>query len=174
MWSSPLLGLMSFWLCPSILLFCTSTDGHLASRNTLYVLYLTYSCIHIAHRDLLHNSMSQEMSCNILIINILKIGSDLFNILFAVAMEIFPNKSIQVCQTNAVICRVTYCFPSTLQFYDANVMSPNLATKLAPKCWTLSKNAFIITPIPLPILTLKSMKASKFIINFFIASHRVL
>lgn len=31
---------------------------------------------------------------HIKIINILKIGSDLFNILFAVAMEIFPNKSI--------------------------------------------------------------------------------
>lgn len=110
------------------------TDRHLASRNILFVLYFTYLCIHIAHRDVVHISLSQEMSSNILIINILKIGSDLFNILFAVAMEIFPNKSIQVCQTNVVISSVTYCFPSTLQFYDTNVMSPNLATKLAPKC----------------------------------------
>ena len=110
---------------------------------------------------------------HIKIINILKIGSDLFNILFAVAMEIFPNKSIWVCQTNVVISSVTYSFPSTLQFYNTNVMSPNLATKLAPKCWTLSKNAFIITLIPLSRLALKSVKASKFIINF-IASRWVL
>lgn len=67
-------------------------------------------------------SLSQEMSCNILIISIRKIGSDLFNILFAVAMEIFPNKNIQVCQTNVVISSVTYCFPSILQFYDTKVM----------------------------------------------------
>lgn len=113
------------------------------------------------------------MSCNMLIINILKIGSDLFNILFAVAMEIFPHKSIWVCQTNVVISSVTYSFPSTLQFYNTNVMSLNLATKLAPKYWTLSKNAFIITLIPLSRLALKSVKASKFIIHF-IASPWVL
>lgn len=53
-------------------------DGHLASRNALYVLYFTYPCIYIAHRDIVHDSLSQEMSCNILTINILKIGFDLF------------------------------------------------------------------------------------------------
>lgn len=125
------------------------TDGHLARRNILYVLYFTYPCIHIAHRYMVHNSLSQEMSCNILIINILKIGSDLFNILFAVAMEIFPNKNSQVCQTNVVISNVTYCFPSILQFYDTNVMSPNLATRLVPNVELLAKNAFIIVPFPL-------------------------
>lgn len=93
-----------------------------------------------------------------------KSGYDLFNILFAVVMEIFPNKSIEVCQTNVVISSVTYCFPSTLLFYDTNVMSPDLATKLAPKCWVRRKSTFIITPIPLPRLTVKSMKASKFIL----------
>jgi hypothetical protein len=108
------------------------------------------------------------MSWSILIRNILKIGSDLVNILLAVAMEMFPNKNIQVCQTNVVISSLTYCFPSTLQFYDTNVMSLNLATKLAPKYWTLRKMLFIITHIPLPRLTLKSMKVSKFMINFLL------
>lgn len=153
--------------------FMYKVKMHLARRNTFYVLYFMYSCIHIAHRDMVHSSLSQEMSCNILIINILKIGSDLFHILFTIAMEIFPSKSIQVCQTNVVISSIAYCFPSTLVFYDTNIMSPNLATKLAPKCWTPSKNAFTITLIPLPRLTLKSMKASKFIINFCCVSLRL-
>lgn len=154
MWSSPLLDLMSFWLCLSSR-FYNSTELVLCIQmgtwleEILYVLYFTYPCIHIAHRYMVHNSLSQEMSCNILIINILKIGSDLFNILFAVAMEIFPNKNSQVCQTNVVISNVTYCFPSILQFYDTNVMSPNLATRLVPNVELLAKNAFIIVPFPL-------------------------
>lgn len=122
----------------AVLHFCRAgavrADGHLASRSTPDVLCFAYLCIHIAHRDVVPSSRSQEMSCNILIINILKIGTDLLNILFTTAMEIFPNKRIQVCQTNVLISSVTYYFPSTLQFYDTNVMSPNLATKLAPKC----------------------------------------
>lgn len=104
----------------AVLHFCRAgavrTDGHLASRNAFSVLYFTFPCIHIAHRDMIHNSLSSEMSCNILIINILKIGSDLFNILFTIAVEIFPNKSMQVCQTNVVISRVAYCFPVLYSF----------------------------------------------------------
>lgn len=125
----------------AVLHFCRAgavrADGHLASTSN--VLCVSYLCICIAHRDVVPSSPSQEMSCNILTINILKIGTDLLNILFTTAMEIFPNKHIQVCQTNVLISSITYYFPSTLQFYDTNVMSPNLATKLAPNVELLAK-----------------------------------
>lgn len=145
------------------------TDRHSVCRNSLCTLF------HISGYTL-HPETWLPSSCHrkLLITNILKIGSGLFNIVFAVAMEMFPNKSIQTCQTSVVISSVIYCFPSTLQFYDTNVMSPNLATKLAAKSWTLSKNAFVMTPIPLPRPTFKSWKCPNSLLIFFIIPHWVL
>lgn len=116
---------------------------------------LVHTCVHTAHKALVPSSLTWDMSWKILIINVLKIGSDLPNILLAVAMEMFSNKKYSSLpnQCSSLQRNIPLSKHSFMSLMSIRQTWP---PSLLQNAELLAKNAFYNNSSPLPRLTLES------------------